>query len=640
MITSQYDDDGHSDLPNYTDFDSLLQVFETFSARHQDKVFIRYQIQPNSQEYRTLTYGQVNTIATYLADTWNCTILQNDDMGHIQRKQQKPCLIILNDDPVQSILTFFATLKLNLIYFPLATHDSDTAITYFLEKTSPRYLIISKTMRSKAQRCIPPGSTIQIKIWDEQLNIEKIIATNNVAVSVQLQPRSGDMNMNMNMNMNKLDGGAAVGITTKNDPSSTVAYMHTSGSTSLLPKLVEWSTQLCMYSTCEILLKSIQNSNVRMESSDVLLIPILLMTGPDIDFILATMMMGSSIVAFHNNTPRPFDLLAASKIFHATLILASPYTLEGLAEYLMQKQDNDTVVANFPSAPNNTTKKFDLDHKISVFEQFKCCITFGAALRTSIGCLLQSKGLNVQTLYGATEIDNLCISDVSKENQEHWNCLRPSGALTQYSSFEPYQDGINKYNKNTENEDVVLYQLIIHNDHPVLPKSVRNRPNGDFATGDLFVHHQEARNNHHEPCFCWKLVGRIDDTFKTSLGEKVIPKPMEMEICNEEIIRNCILVGENREYTAVLVELDLDKAQNYTESERTLRVYEAVRRANSYALYYAIVLVPDFVYILPFDKQLPTTRKKQVSRKKAIAMFKEEIEQLYNHHSSRNTTSI
>ena len=52
-----------------------------------------------------------------------------------------------------------------------------------------------------------------------------------------------------------------------------------------------------------------------------------------------------------------------------------------------------------------------------------------------------------------------------------------------------------------------------------------------------------------------------------SYGEKVIPTPMEKIICSEDIIRNCIIVGENREGTAVLIELDREKASAYSSKE-------------------------------------------------------------------------
>ena len=42
---------------------------------------------------------------------------------------------------------------------------------------------------------------------------------------------------------------------------------------------------------------------------------------------------------------------------------------------------------------------------------------------------------------------------------------------------------------------------------------------------------------------------------------------MEKTIRNEDLIRNCIIVGENRECTAVLIELDQEKASNYSSEE-------------------------------------------------------------------------
>ena len=84
----------------------------------------------------------------------------------------------------------------------------------------------------------------------------------------------------------------------------------------------------------------------------------------------------------------------------------------------------------------------------------------------------------------------------------------------QYISFEKY-DSLNESlelkSNNKISSDEELYQCIIHNNHLSLAKGVANRPNGDFATRDLFVKQKQLTDG----SFYWSLVGRIDDAFKT-----------------------------------------------------------------------------------------------------------------------------
>ena len=49
---------------------------------------------------------------------------------------------------------------------------------------------------------------------------------------------------------------------------------------------------------------------------------------------------------------------------------------------------------------------------------------------------------------------------------------------------------------------------------------------------------------------------------------------------------------------------------------------------------HSVILVPDMVYILPRDVQLPLTDKGSVFRKEVNSIFNNEIEQLYNEYDN------
>ena len=58
-------------------------------------------------------------------------------------------------------------------------------------------------------------------------------------------------------------------------------------------------------------------------------------------------------------------------------------------------------------------------------------------------------------------------------------------------------------------------------------------------------------------------------------------------------------------------------------------MYNAVHRANKLLPERSAVQIPNMVYILPFNKQLPLTVKGTVNRKRAMDEFHQEIEQMY-----------
>ena len=111
------------------------------------------------------------------------------------------------------------------------------------------------------------------------------------------------------------------------------------------------------------------------------------------------------------------------------------------------------------------------------------------------------------------ETGNICLSDISKENR-HVYIIHPTSELMQYISFEPY-DNLNELreheDKNKGRMKGEMYQCIIHNNYPGLVKCVANRPNGDFATKDLFVKQKQSIDG---SCY-WNFVCRIDDAFNT-----------------------------------------------------------------------------------------------------------------------------
>jgi len=81
-----------------------------------------------------------------------------------------------------------------------------------------------------------------------------------------------------------------------------------------------------------------------------------------------------------------------------------------------------------------------------------------------------------------------------------WNWLRAEGPILQYMIMEDRGDNV--------------FEMINKDGWP--PKIETNRPDGSYATNDLFLRHEKHHN-------WYKYVGRSDDTLVQILGEKTNP---------------------------------------------------------------------------------------------------------------------
>ncbi|KAI9250455.1 hypothetical protein BDA99DRAFT_541709 [Phascolomyces articulosus] len=562
-----------NNLPNYTDFDSLLQVFETFTNCYKNNVLFHYKIPDGGTsrvpEYKTLTYSQVDTITTHLANIWKPMIPPDTS-----------CVAVFNDNPIQATLALFAILKLGLITFPLSPHHTKDVLTHLLIESNTGFFITSKENVTKAIDSVNAVAQQQqqqqreriaqndnkrtpvimdIKIWDQFDDImEQLLLDTTMSPS---NPIHDDSNNHIS-SYNRLIISAQHDV----DSTTTVVYAITSGSTSTTyPKLIHWSTQSIMYMVLEMNIKSLiregkDDPNFIMQSTDVMIIiATSFLAGASLGELFTVFSVGGSVVLLDDLSKlHPHDFLEVSEMFQVSLMLAPPSFLERLAEYLKTLPGNNWTIVS------------------KTLQRVKYCFYGGLPLQIEIGDYLQSKGLNVRTHYGATETCIMSQANVSRENK-NWYKIHPTPELMHYATFEPFDND--------------MFHLVIHSNFPSLAKNVANRPNGNYATRDLFIKDSPRY---------WTYVGRMDDIMNLKSGVLVNPIPLETELCKEEIIKKCVIV-----------------------------VHQVIRKVNKTGHYEAAISIPEMIYILPFGKQLPMTAKGAISRKKTNQEFNQEIEQMY-----------
>lgn len=92
------------------------------------------------------------------------------------------------------------------------------------------------------------------------------------------------------------------------------------------------------------------------------------------------------------------------------------------------------------------------------------------------------------------------------EHDKAWNWLRVHGPVANYAVMDERGAG--------------TFELVVKDGYP--PKVQSNRPDGSFATNDLFIRHDQHEN-------WYKYFGRLDDTIVQLLGEKTNPcEPMSI----------------------------------------------------------------------------------------------------------------
>lgn len=115
-------------------------------------------------------------------------------------------------------------------------------------------------------------------------------------------------------------------------------------------------------------------------------------------------------------------------------------------------------------------------------------------------CFWSSLPLQLVTLAYHLQTGTLLKSTRDFKTDKAWNWLRVEGPISDYIVME--DRGSN------------TFESVVKDGWPAKIQS--NRPDGSYATKDLFLRHSEHSN-------WYKYIGRLDDTLVMLLGEKTNP---------------------------------------------------------------------------------------------------------------------
>ncbi|KAI9478296.1 MAG: hypothetical protein EXX96DRAFT_570312 [Benjaminiella poitrasii] len=459
-----------------------------------------------------------------------------------------------------------AIMKLRVTMMAVSTRNSEAAIVNLLEKTKSKLFIANEKYSNIANAAASHLSGVKV-ITIAPLDIDALLK----------EP--------LNPNHEKiLDYSFS-----DEDKEKLALIIHSSGSTSF-PKPIHLSNRyLLNLLKCYHIIVNSREGLEPITDKDVILTcaPLFHIFGVFTCFSMTT--FGASAIFLPKLPASQAEIHEAFAANKCTLLCSPPLILEEMIQYLKEHGDFTNV------------------------RRLKYVLFGGAPLKQESGEWLHSHGINIRDMYGTTEIGAIMTSDMDPKSQ-NWCSIR------MFDRYDAEGKSYAVYELNDPSEPNV-YHLYLRADSPYMASGVANREDGGYDTNDLF------REDPNFPGY-FQYLGRRDDTIIMENGEKTNPLPMEATIRQSPMVKQVVVLGQSRQCTAALVEIDMDHAIKFGPEDIIAGVHEAVKEANKECPGHSTIL-PQMVKILPFNQHLPSTDKGTVIRKRAAADYKGLIENLY-----------
>ena len=240
----------------------------------------------------------------------------------------------------------------------------------------------------------------------------------------------------------------------------------------------------------------------------------------------------------------------------------------------------------------------------------------GSGAPDDLGNDLVKKGVNVETLWGATEIGALGNSFNRAQGDNSWDYIRIPPPVAKYVWMKPLED--NTY------ECIYLHGLeslvVFNSDDP--PKS--------FHSKDVFVKHPTID--------AWKHIGRLDDRITLINGEKVLPVPIEGRIRQDPLIRECCVFGTGKSMPGIFVFRN-DASRDMPDRQFIDAIWPSVRSANAQAESFSQISKET---IVPLGSKVdyPKTDKESIKRSQIYHAFAKDMESMYKNVESTETGTL
>ncbi len=251
-------------------------------------------------------------------------------------------------------------------------------------------------------------------------------------------------------------------------------------------------------------------------------------------------------------------------------------------------------------------------------------VTGGAAIQPRISKVFWAMGIHVYEGYGTTETSPvIAVSDGFKGGLE----FGTAGHVLPGTTVKIAEDG----------------EILTRGGHvmkgyfnaPELTAEAID-PDGWLHTGDLGMLSPEGR---------LRITGRKKEMFKTAFGKYVVPTVIENKICEDSLVDNIMVVGENRQFAAALIVpnfIDLRswckrKGIEYTTNEEMIEHPDVLKKFKKIVDYHNTFFgdtekVKRFI-LIGYEWSVQTgelTPTLKLKRNKLLEKYHDQIEKLFN----------
>ncbi|TGO13434.1 hypothetical protein BPAE_0739g00020 [Botrytis paeoniae] len=240
---------------------------------------------------------------------------------------------------------------------------------------------------------------------------------------------------------------------------------------------------------------------------------------------------------------------------------------------------------------------------IEALKKLKVVMFGGSACSDTLGDRLVDNGVNLVSHYGTTETGQLMTS-FRQSGDKAWNYLRPSHSLEPFLRWEPIGQGI--------------YELIVLDGWP--SKVASNRPDGAYATKDLFTPHPTIPG-------AWKYYARSDDTIVLLNGEKAVPTMIEQAVRQHRSVQEVVIFGNGMPLLGMVI-IPSEAMSNGSTTQVIDSIWSIIEEQNISSAAYAHISRL-MIKVLPVGTSYPRTDKGTVIRQAFYEAFKSEIENAY-----------
>ena len=242
---------------------------------------------------------------------------------------------------------------------------------------------------------------------------------------------------------------------------------------------------------------------------------------------------------------------------------------------------------------------------ISAMKRCKRVGFSGSGTPDDLGNELVAKGVNVETLWGATETGMLGTSSNRPLGDDLWDYVRIPPPVAKYIWMKPLGDD--------------TYECIYLQGLEALVSSSSDDPPKSFHSKDIFVKHPKLN--------AWKHIGRLDDRLTLINGEKVLPVPMEGRLRQNPLMRECCIFGTGKSIPGVLVFRN-KASRHMSDGDFIDAIWPTVQKANAHAESFSQIS-KETIVPLGADVDYPKTDKESIKRSQIYCVFAKDMETMY-----------